>query len=434
MLRLTKPILLLVALWSTSAVAIPEIQHWQTDNGARVYFVPASELPMVDVRVVFNAGAARDGDEPGRALLTNALLAEGAGGLNADALARGFDEVGANFSTNSLRDMAIASLRTLAEPDLMAQALENFALVLSQPTFPEEAIERERRRVLVALQNQKQSPGDIVEEAFYEAIYGEHPYATPPVGTEASVKALDRQDLLEHYRRYYVGANAVVAIVGDLDREEAERVAEQVIGGLPAGEPAEPLPPVEPLEEAKRISIEHPSSQTHIRMGQPGMKRGDPDYFPLYVGNHVLGGGGLVSRISEEIREKRGLAYSAYSYFSPMNALGPFSVGMQTANRNSDEALKVLRETLEGFVDNGPDEGQLKASKRNITGGFPLRIDSNSDIVQYLSVIGFYDLPLDHLQTFNDRVGAVTVEDVKDAFRRRVDPDRMVTVTVGAGT
>lgn len=432
MRRLIKPLLLLAVFWSGTAAAIPEIQHWQTDNGARVYFVPAPELPMVDVRVVFNAGAARDGDQPGRALLTNALLAEGAGKLDADAIATRFDEVGANFSNDSLRDMAVASLRTLSEPELMDQALDTFALVLSEPTFPEKAIERERLRVLIALQNQKQSPDELAERAYYRALYDEHPYATQPLGTEESVRALTRDDLVAHYRRYYVGSNAVVAIVGNLDRKGAERVAERVIGRLEAGKPAEPLPEVPTLKEAQRLAIAHPSAQTHIRMGQPGMKRGDPDYFPLYVGNHVLGGGGLVSRISEEIREKRGLAYSSYSYFSPMSALGPFTIGMQTANRNTDQALKVLRSTLEDFVENGPGEEELEASKKNITGGFPLRIDSNSDIVQYLAVIGFYELPLDYLQTFNDRVDAVSVEDVKDAFQRRIHPDRMVTVTVGA--
>jgi zinc protease len=433
MRRFIKPILLLAAFWSGSALAIPEIQHWQTENGARVYFVPAKELPMVDVRVVFNAGAARDGDKPGRALLTNAVLAEGAGELDADAIARRFDEVGANFSNDSLRDMAIASLRTLSQPELMDQALDTFALVLSEPKFPEEAIERERRRVLVALQNEKQSPDKIAEKAFYRAIYGKHPYAIPPIGTDESVRALTREDLLNHYRRYYVGSNAVVAIVGNLDRKGAERVAERVIGKLPTGEKAPPLPEVPALEKAQRITMEYPSAQTHIRMGQPGMKRGDKDYFPLYVGNHVLGGGGLVSRISEEIREKRGLAYSAYSYFSPMSALGPFAIGMQTANKNTGEALKVTRETLDDFVENGPTKEELEASKKNITGGFPLRIDSNSDIVQYLAVIGFYELPLDYLNTFNDNVEAVTVADVKEAFQRRIHPDRMVTVTVGAG-
>jgi zinc protease len=166
-------------------------------------------------------------------------------------------------------------------------------------------------------------------------------------------------------------------------------------------------------------------------MGQPGVRRGDPDYFALYVGNQILGGGGLVSRISEEVREKRGLSYSAYSYFLPMRADGPFVLGLQTRNDSADEALKVLRQTLVDFRNDGPTGKELEAAKRNITGGFPLKIDSNSDILGYIAMIGFYKLPLDYLDTFNGKIEAVTAKQIRDAFQRRVDPDRMVTVTVG---
>ena len=166
-------------------------------------------------------------------------------------------------------------------------------------------------------------------------------------------------------------------------------------------------------------------------MGAPGMRRGDPDYFPLYVGNHVLGGGGLVSRLHEEVREQRGLSYSVNSYFSPMEQNGPYLLSLQTRNDQVDEALAVMRETLEEFVDKGPTEKELIASKKNITGGFPLRIESNSKILDYITMIGFYDLPLDYLETFNASVMAVTREQIVDAYQRRVSPDTMVTIIVG---
>ena len=164
------------------------------------------------------------------------------------------------------------------------------------------------------------------------------------------------------------------------------------------------------------------------------MKRGDPDYFALYVGNHVLGGSGLVSRISDEIREKRGLAYSAYSYFFPMHVAGPFMMGLQTRTEKTSEAIALLQKTLRKYIDEGPTAEELKASKQNITGGFPLRLDSNAKIIGNLAVIGFYGLPLDYLDTFNRHVEAVSVKDIRDAFRRRIDPDDLVTVTVGSGT
>ncbi|MFA5529043.1 MAG: pitrilysin family protein [Thiohalomonadaceae bacterium] len=429
----TKPLLFLVLFFAAGFVqAMPEIEHWATKNGARVYYVHAPQLPMVDVQVVFDGGSARDEGKPGRAVLTNALLAEGAGGLDADAIARRFEDVGASFGNDALRDMAYVALRTLTEPALMKQAVDTAALVLNKPDFPQTAIDRERSRILVSLRRQEQSPETIAEKAFFRALYDTHPYAHPPLGTEVSMQALARDDLRTHYRRYYVARNAVVAIVGDVDRATARRLADTLVGRLPAGEPAPALPAVPARTTREEVNIPFPSAQTHILVGQPGMRRDDPDYFALYVGNHVLGGGSFTSRITKAIREERGFAYSAYSYFSPMAVEGPFQVGMQTATRNRDEALQVLRETVTEFVAKGPTAAELEASKKNITGGFPLRIDSNRDIVQYLAVIGFYGLPLDYLEKFNARVDAVTVAQIRDAFQRRIRPDAMAVVSVGA--
>ena len=413
------------------ARAMAPIQHWTTANGARVYFVPAPDLPMADVRVVFDAGSARDGDHPGVARLTNALLATGAGELDADALAEGLESVGAELGNGALRDMAWVSLRTLTEPAAYRRAVALFSLVVQSPRFDREDFLRERERLRVALRLDAQKPGRIAERAFYRAVYDGHPYGSPVKGTEASLKALKRQDVLAFHRRFYVARNAVVAIVGALDRKQAEALAEQVVGALPEGQRAPALPPVPDLQMAREERIPHDSTQAHILMGQPGMRRGDPDYFPLYVGNYVLGGGGLVSRISREVREKRGLSYSAYSYFLPMARRGPFILGLQTRADQADEALAVLRRTLTEFVDKGPTDKEMQAAIRHITGGYPLRIDSNREILEYIAMIGFYDLPLDYLERFNERVEAVTRAQVIDAFRRRVHPDRMVTVIVG---
>jgi zinc protease len=432
-MRSTKPLLFMLLLAGAGlAQAMPAIEHWTLANGARVYYAHAPQLPMVDAHVVFDAGSARDEGTPGRALLTNALLAEGAGGLDADAIAGRFEDVGASFSNDALRDMNYFSLRTLTEPKLMAQAVETAALVLNRPDFPPQAIERERSRVLVALRRQEQSPEAIAEKAFYRTVYGKHPYAEPPIGSEASIKALTRDDLRGHYHRYFVGRNTTIAIVGAVDRATAERIAETLVGKLPAGKAPPPLPAPPTAAERQPVKVSFPSAQTHLLVGQTGMRRNDPDYFPLYVGNHVLGGSGFTSRITKAIREERGFAYSAYSYFSPMAVEGPFIMGLQTATANRDEALAVLRATLAEFVAEGPTAAELEASKKNITGGFPLRIDSNSDIVQYLAVIGFYRLPLDYLEDFNRRVEAVTVEQIRDAFGRRIRPEAMTVVSVGA--
>jgi zinc protease len=412
-------------------LATPVIQHWETENGASVYFVAAPELPMVDVRLVFAAGSSRDGDKPGLANLTNDLLADGAGDLNADQIAERFESLGAQFGTESLRDMAIVNLRSLTDPELLEPAIGTLARVLSQPSFTQEDLERERQRMLVALRQQEQSPGDLGSKRFYAEVFAGHPYASPPEGTEASLKALTRQDLRRFHQRYYVARNAQVVIVGALDRSQARTLAERAVGELPAGQPAPPIEKVKDLPAGQTVSIPYASSQSHVLIGQPGMARGDPDYFTLYVGNHILGGAGLVSRLTQEVREKRGLSYSVYSYFAPMQRRGPWVMGLQTRNDQLAEALTVMRETLRTFIAQGPTQKELEEAKQNITGSFALKIDSNRDIAEYVAMIGFYRLPLDYLDTFNQKIEAVTVQEVRDAFQRRLHPEKMVTVVVG---
>ena len=414
-----------------TALAMPPIQHWQTANGARVYYVPAPELPMLDIRVVFAGGSVRDGDLPGLASMTNHLLDKGAAGLTANDLAARLEGLGAQLGSGALRDMAWVSLRSLSDAALLEPALELLQQVLGQPDFNAGDFERERERTLVSLREDEQSPSTIAGYRFYQTVFGEHPYATRPVGDAASLQRMTLRDIRAYYEKHYVAGNAIIAIVGDVNRKAAERLAQQLAGALRDGEAAPAVATVAALEGASEERILHPSTQTHVRMGAPGMRRGDPDYFPLYVGNHILGGGGLVSRLNEEIREQRGLSYSVYSYFSPMEQDGPYIFGLQTRNDQLDEALEVLRATLKDFHREGPTEEELVAAKKNITGGFALRVDSNSKIVEYLAMIGFYKLPLDYLVTFNSRVEAVTREQIREAFRRRVPVGNMATVIVG---
>lgn len=431
-MTLLRPLFLVAAVLFTGAVhALPEIQSWTTDNGTRVLFVEATELPMVDIRVVFDAGSARDADQPGVASLTNDLLDQGAAGLDAGAIARGFEQQGSNLGGGIGRDMAWLTLRSLSDKKLLTPSFDLFTRVLAQPDFPAADFKREQQRTLTGLEYKKQKPGSIASEAFYLNVYGEHPYASEPDGTEDSVAALTVADLKAFYKRYYVARNALIVMVGDVSAKQARAMSEALSDAIPKGKKADSLRAVAPLKNGETLFIEFPSSQSHVLMGAPGMRRGDPDYFPLYVGNHVLGGSGLVSRISQEIREKRGLSYSAYSYLAPLKELGPYTLGFQTRNNQRDEALKVLRDTLQAFIDDGPTAAELKSSVSNIVGGFPLRVASNGKIIEYLAVIGFYDLPLDYLATFNDKIKSVTAEQIRDAYKRRVNVEDMVTITVG---
>ena len=415
-----------------NAQASPEIQSWQTSKGAKVYFVPSNDIPMVDVRIVFDAGSARDKKIPGTAMMTNGLLAEGAAGDDAQTLAEKFEAVGAAFGNGSLKDMAWLSVRSLREDKYLQPALANLKNILSYPDFPQTAYKRELERLKISVKSGKQSPGQIAELRFFAELYGDHPYAQPETGTDESLQKMQLQHLKAFYKEYYVANNAVLAIVGQLNRQQAEKMAEDLLANLPAGKRADKLPPVKPLTEAKTVFIDFPSAQSTVLMGQVGMARGDKDYYALYLANHAFGGSGFGSRLMHEVREKRGLAYSTYSYFHPMNEAGPFQIGLQTRNDQVDEALQIIRSELDKYIAQGPHKTELDESLKNITGGFPLRIDSNKKIVEYLSVIGFYDLPLDYLNTFVPSINLQDKAKVDDALKRRLHPEKMLTVIVGA--
>ncbi len=423
---------LMLYVASVAALAGPEIQHWRTDNGARIYLVESHEIPIVQISVAFDAGSARDPvSHPGVAHLTSLMLDEGAGALDADQIAERLDSVGARFASQNGRDMSVVEVLTLAAPEALEAVVAVLTDILVRPQFPAAVLEREKNRALVRLAQQKQSPQQVVQKEFYASLFSTHPYASPPDGTEAGIKAITRGTLVAFHKRYFTGRNAVVALVGDLSRGEAERVANQIVGGLPTGEAPPPLAAVSSLERDQQRSIDFPSSQSHVLLGQPGVSRGDPDYFPLYVGNYILGGSGLVSRLSVEIREKRGLAYSVYSYFLPMRQSGPYLLGLQTRNDQVPLALEVVQETVEKFVAEGPTQAELEAAQKHLTGAFPLNLDSTKKVAANVLNIGFYGLPLNYLNTYTDNIEKVTRAEVHEAFKRRVDPQRLMRVIVG---
>ncbi len=428
---LTAVLLLFAAI---PAQATLPIQQWQSTNGARVLFVETHDLPMLDVSVDFPAGASRDTREKsGAASLTLRMMGLGVPGLKEEQISERFADVGAQPSGRFDADRAGLTLRTLSGTAERVQALDLMARILQQPTFPQAILDREKARVLAGLRESDTKPETISDREFRRIIYGNHPYGLRGSGEIETVEKLTSADLEEFYRRYYVSDAAIVSIIGDVTRDQARAIAEQLTGKLQkSGKPIPALPPVPVLDAGQTARIAHPATQAHIVIGQPGITRKDPDYFPLWLGNYVLGGGGFSSRLSEEIRQKRGFAYSTYSYFNPLGQAGPFQIGLQTKKEQSEEALKVANDILATFVSGGPTQQELDNAKQNVIGGFPLRIDSNRKILDYLSIIGFYDLPLNYLDEFPAKIEAVTLAEVKDAWRRRIRPDRMATVVVGA--
>nr|WP_298144196.1 pitrilysin family protein [uncultured Pseudomonas sp.] len=406
------------------------IQTWRTAEGAKVLFVEARELPMFDLRLTFAGGSSQDQGVPGLAMLTNAMLNEGVPGKDVGAIAAGFEGLGAEFGNGAYRDMAVASLRSLSAPEQRTPALALFNQVLGQPTFPEDSLARIKNQLLAGFEYQKQNPGKLASLELFERLYGDHPYGHPSDGSAESIPQISREQLLAFHAKAYAAGNAVIALVGDLSREEAETVAAQVSAALPRG-PA--LPPIgEPQAPKAGLShIEFPSNQTHLMIAELGIERSDPDYAALYLGNQIFGGGGFGTRLMTEVREKRGLTYGVYSGFSAMQTRGPFMITLQTRAELSTGTLQLVQDLLREYLAKGPTQQELDDAKRELSGSFPLSTASNADIVGQLGSMGFYDLPLTYLEDFMREVQALSVEQVKAAMTKHLDADALVIVSAG---
>jgi len=427
-------------LMGASAQAAIPIQQWTLPNGAKIYLAATNALPIVDVQADFDAGARRDpAAQAGLASVTAEMVEKGiraSGGdpaMDQNALGEAWADLGANFDVSAGGERTSFTLRTLAQPALLDKAVRLAARQIGEPAFPEDVWNRERERLNAAIKEANTKPATVTGRAFTQAVYGTHPYGLET--TEATLAQIDVATMRKRYEQLIVPCRAKVSIVGAVTRPQAEDIAKTLLSRLPPSASCAELPAVPevaPLAAAKEERIPFDSAQAHVLIGQPGYRRSDPDHFALNLGNYVLGGGGFVSRLTEQVREKRGLTYSIYSGFSPGLQAGAFRIGFQTRPDQAEEAVKVSREVLAKFVAEGPTEAELKAAKDNLIGGFPLLLDSNRKLLGNVANIAWYDLPLDYLETWTARMNAVTVADVKAAFARKLQPDRMVTVIVGA--
>jgi zinc protease len=277
-------------------------------------------------------------------------------------------------------------------------------------------------------------PGNVAAKAFAKAVYGSHPYGAET--TEATLMRIGVKDFVADHARAIRPCDAKVSIVGAVNRAQADALVTQLLARLPKGAcpVLPPVPEVAPLEKAQQINLPFVSAQAHVLIGQPGYARRDPDHLALVVGNHILGGGGFTSRLTEQVREKRGLSYSVYSYFSPGMHAGAFTVGLQTRPDQVQQALAVVRDVLDKFVAEGPTEKELQAAKANLIGGFPLMLDGNRKLLDNVANIAWNDLPLDYLDTWTHKIEQITVGDIRAALQRKLQPKKMVTVVLGAPT
>ena len=419
------------------AQAILPIEHWTTTQGTRVYLVATHAVAMLDIRIDFDAGARFDpAEKSGLASLTaDALNA----GIPANAqqpardegmIADSFADIGAIYTASADMDRSSLRVRTLSAPMQRDQAVELLHDLLQQPAFPEKVIQRKIAIAKSDLREALTKAPTIAERQLITAIYGTHPYGQ--LITEASLTNLTRTDVVNFYQARYGANRATIILVGDIKINEAKALAEKLSRSLPAHSAEKSFPPVaKSPEKGKNFHIPHPAEQAQILLGQPGITRNDPDYFVLTVGNYILGGGGFVSRLMTEVREKRGLTYGVNSAFTQSLQTGVFEISLQTRKDQAKQALQVVQQTLTNFIQHGPKPEELIAAKNNLIRGFPLYLDSNEKWLNTVANIAWYGLPLDYLHTWIAKINSVTVAEIKASFQKHLQPESMVTVVVG---
>ena len=445
--RLMMPVLAFscsaAALIANVAHAGPQIEHWTLDNGAQVYWVQSDALPILDVSIAFDAGKSRD-PEGKASLAAQAAMMNDKGilagvdatkepAMNENQITDAWLDLGAIFNASAGRDEYGYSLRTLTYPDVMPQAITLASRIIASPSFPQDVLERDQARMVAALRESLTQPAPVASRAFFERVYSGHPYGRQV--QEKSIRAVTVADLKDFHARYVLPCRARVSIVGDVTREQASNIAAQLLGRLPQGKNCPALPEVakvSALTQAVSENIPFNAVQAQIYIGQPGIKRSDPDFITLVVANHILGGSGFSSKLTQEVREKRGLTYGIYSSFSPGAQAGAFTINVTTRPDQAGQALKVSLDVLKDFVENGPTEQELATAKANLLGGFPLMFDSNEKLLGQVANIARNGLPLDYLDKWPLLVEAVTVEQIKAAMQRVIQPDRLVTVVLGA--
>lgn len=423
-----------------SAYAILPIEKLDSYKGAKVFLVQTKVLPMVDIEISIDAGDRYDpSNKSGLADMAAGLMNYGARGdkglLTEAQIADEIADLGASIGVSAGGERTIMRIRSLSRKDLRDRAVQLAATMLSSPLYDAKILEREKQRSITNLLEAETKSEFVLDRRFKKSVYGNYPLGNSP--SVKSVSSVSVSDLMQFHKTFYRGDRIIISIVGDVDRVQAAEIAQRLLKKLPQSGPAiAALPtlgrsPIEGLSE-REIQIPFDSQQAHIVMGMTAIARNNPDYFPLLVGNYVLGGGGFVSRLMSEVREKRGLAYSVSSYFAPGKDAGIFQAGLQTKNDQATLALEVLSSTIAKFIADGPAVSELVAAKSNLVNGYPLRIDNNRKLLDNVSSIAWNDLPIDTMEIWTKQVEAVTLEQVTTAFQKYLAMDRMKIVVLGA--
>lgn len=423
-----------VLAWCFSfALLVPayavEIQRVVSPGGIEAWLVEERSIPLISMEIGFRGGASADPEGlPGVSFMTSALLDEGAGDLDSLSFQKRLEEDAIRLGFESRKDQFYASLNTLSENK--ASAFEMLKLALTKPRFDEEAVERIRRQIQVLLARNAEDPDTISSLAWYKTAFEGHPYALPRQGTSESVAAITVEHLRDYVTQTFARDQMKIGVVGDIDAETLGPILDDLFSDLLAKSQAK-LGTKTVVSDGSLQIIERDIPQSVVMFGGKGLLRKDPDFIPAYVLNYILGGGGFASRLTEEVREKRGLTYGVYTYLVALHDAGAFAGGVSSENDKIKEAMDVIVAEFKRLRDEGVSADELENAKTYLTGSYPLRFDSNTKIANQLVGIQIEELGIDYINDRNDLIRAVTPEDIERVAARLFDPDDMVVTIVG---
>ena len=424
-----------VLLWSTAALAAPESQvlgtRHQLPNNLVWLFSPQTELPLVTLELLIKAGTLEDppGKE-GLANLTASLLRNGTKSRPSAKIAEELDFIGARLAVDGGDDFATVSL-TVLKKDL-GPALELLQDILLNPIFPAAEVLLKVNQFKAALASAEDEPKVVASRAFIKDLYGAFPYNHPAMGTPQGLTAITRQDLMEFHRKYYRPNNTVLSLVGDLTPDEAQQLVTKIFGAWAAApRPAAKLPAIPPLHRRQEVVIDKDISQANIILGNLGIARQNPDFYAFQVMNYLLGGGGFVSRLMDDIRVNRGLAYSVYSSFEPGLEPGPFIVVLETKNATAGEAITQVVEQLRRMMTQPVTPEELKNAKSYLIGSFPRKMDSMAKRAWLLGYVEVYGLGLDYPWRYPEFIEHLTPADIQKVAGKYLQTEKYLLVVVG---
>ncbi|HXG52110.1 MAG TPA: pitrilysin family protein [candidate division Zixibacteria bacterium] len=417
-----------LAVTSSSAGLAPK--RSVLDNGLVLVTSERRALPMVAIELLIAAGSRYDPrDREGAANLVARLLTYGTRERSALQINETLDFIGASLSTSCAEDLVTVSL-TILKKDLDT-GLKLLSEILTESVFPPEEVDRQKQSVAALIRAKEENPGDVAQRKFQETLYPDSRLGKPVEGTEVSLRAIGRDDLLDFFHRYYRPNRTIVAVVGDISHAEMERAVAAAFRSWREGEPpAGPLTPAVP-EAARTVRVDKELTQANIILGHEGIGRENPDYYAVQVMNYILGGGGFSSRAVEAIRNQRGLAYSVYSYFGAEKGRGTFEFVMQTRNETAREAIRLAREEIRRIREQPVGEEELSDAKQYLIGSFPLRLDTNRRMASFLAQVEYFGLGLDYPERYPEYIRRVSREDVLRVAQKYLHPDKLITVIVG---